>query len=307
MSNNTSLYHTPVLLHESIDALDIKPNGTYVDITFGGGGHSLEILRQLGANGRLVAFDQDQDAKKNAEAIADNRLTLIHGNFRFLTTYLRYNDIRQVDGLLGDLGVSSHQFDTAERGFSFRFEAELDMRMNHNSPLTAAEVISNFTQEQLEFVFSKYGEIDNARRLTKLLIEGRNNRKVCTIGSFLEIIKPALPKVDEAKYLAKVFQALRIEVNGELRALSQLLTQLPNVVKKDGKIVFITYHSLEDRLTKKYIKNGIIDSSTIQKDIYGNTTMPFKAINKKVILPTNNEIEQNPRSRSAKLRIAQRR
>ncbi len=297
------MYHVPVLLHETVDGLAIEPNGTYVDVTFGGGGHSREILRRLGSRGRLIAFDQDADAKKNAEAINDKRLTLVQGNFRFLRSYLRYHNAPEVDGVLGDLGVSWHQFDTAERGFSFRFEATLDMRMNSRGEHTAGTLINTYSVAELNKIFGTYGELDNAFKVAKLIESARAGKPIENVNELVEVLKPVLPKFDEHKYLAKVFQALRIEVNHEMQALEQMLEQTARVVKTGGRISIITYHSLEDRMVKNFIKSGNVEGEA-QKDFYGKITAPFEAVNKKVILPAEAEIQGNTRARSAKLRIA---
>jgi 16S rRNA (cytosine1402-N4)-methyltransferase len=299
------MYHVPVLLTETVDGLNITPNGTYVDVTFGGGGHSREILQRLGSKGKLIAFDQDSDTQSNAKSIDDKRLTLIRGNFRFLQNYLRYNNIDDVDGVLGDLGVSWHQFDTADRGFSFRFDAPLDMRMNTQGKLTARDVVNKYNIEELSKIFSLYGELENAYKLSKLIESARSKEGIETIKDFTDAIASVLPKFDEHKYLAKVFQALRIEVNREMLALEQMLTQTTKVVKHGGRISIITYHSLEDRMVKNFIKSGNTEGK-VEKDIFGNSFTPFKAVNKKVILPTETEIQQNTRARSAKLRVAER-
>lgn len=299
------MYHVPVLLTETVDGLNITPNGTYVDVTFGGGGHSREILQRLGSKGKLIAFDQDSDTQSNAKSIDDKRLTLIRGNFRFLQNYLRYNNIDDVDGVLGDLGVSWHQFDTADRGFSFRFDAPLDMRMNTQGKLTARDVVNKYNVEELSRIFSLYGELENAYKLSKLIENARSKEGIETIKDFTDAIASVLPKFDEHKYLAKVFQALRIEVNREMLALEQMLTQTAKVVKHGGRISIITYHSLEDRMVKNFIKSGNTEGKVV-KDIFGNSFAPFKAVNKKVILPTETEIQQNTRARSAKLRVAER-
>ncbi|MGL4364576.1 MAG: 16S rRNA (cytosine(1402)-N(4))-methyltransferase RsmH [Bacteroidales bacterium] len=297
------LYHRPVLLTESVDGLDVQPDGVYVDITFGGGGHAREILSRLGKRGVVIAFDQDLDAQVNVANIKDERLKFVRGNFRFLTSYLLANGVREIDGLLGDLGVSSHQFDTPERGFSFRFDADLDMRMSNKTRMTAAAIVNEYTQEQLMRVFSEYGEIENAHRLVKCIINVRQSNRILTTGQFLKAVEFVVPKFEESSYLAKVFQSLRIEVNREMCALEQLLMQLAGVIKKDGRFVFITYHSLEDRLVKNYIKYGKIRGES-DRDIYGNASVPFKGENKKVIFPGREEIASNSRARSAKLRIA---
>ncbi len=304
MTSQPATYHIPVLLKETVDGLNINPNGVYVDVTFGGGGHSREILSRLDKKGRLIAFDQDADAQKNAEAINDKRLTLVRGNFRFLRNYLRYNNAPEVDGVLGDLGVSWHQFDTAERGFSFRFEAILDMRMNNRGEQTAGTLINTYSAAELSKIFSTYGELDNAFKVAKLIEGARASKRIESVTELIDVLKPVLPKFDEHKYLAKVFQALRIEVNHEMIALEQMLEQTAEVVKPGGRISIITYHSLEDRMVKNFIKSGNVEGKA-QKDFYGKISAPFEAVNKKIILPTEEEVQSNTRARSAKLRIAQ--
>lgn len=295
-------YHTPVLLHQSIDGLNIVPNGTYVDCTYGGGGHSKEILTRL-EQGKLIAFDQDADAIKNK--IDDDRLLLIQGNFRFMQNYLEYNSINKVDGILADLGVSSHHFDTKERGFSFRFDADLDMRMNKKSTLTAKQVLNQYDREKLKYIFRAYGEINNAGRLATVICQCREKQSIETIEQFKNAIEHITPKKLQAKYLAKVFQALRIEVNKEMEALKEMLFQAESMLEKGGRLSVITYHSLEDRFVKKFMKNGMFDG-TPDKDLYGNVKTPFVPINRKVIVPSEQEIEANNRARSAKLRVAER-
>ena len=294
-------YHIPVLLTESIDALNINPQGIYVDVTFGGGGHSREMLKHL-TTGKLVAFDRDSDAEANK--INDERFIFVRNNFRFLHNFLRYNNIDQVDGILADLGVSSHHFDEAERGFSFRYDAEIDMRMNKNSDLSAAKLLNKYDENELRRVFRDYGELDNANLLAKIIVEKRNNQQIKTVDEFLNVIKPVSPKKDENKFLAKVFQALRIEVNKEIEALEQLLVHALKSLKNKGRLVVITYHSLEDRLVKNFMRSGNIDGK-IEKDFYGNINTPFNLITRKAIVPSDLEIEKNSRARSAKLRIAE--
>lgn len=295
-------YHIPVLLNESIEGLNINPEGTYVDVTYGGGGHSKEILKKL-TKGKLIAFDQDKDAVLNV--INDQRLLFVNHNFRYLKNFLRYYNIGQVDGLFADLGVSSHHFDVAGRGFSYRFDGELDMRMNQNSSITAKHVLNIYHEKQLYNIFKLYGEISNTLKLVNTIVNYRKTNEIKTINQFKEIISDCMPKNRENKYLSKVFQALRIEVNGEVDSLKDLLMQSGDVIKKDGRLVVITYHSIEDRLVKNYIKKGKFEGE-VEKDFYGNFQVPFKAVNKKVIIPNENEIESNVRARSAKLRIAQR-
>ncbi|MCK5823033.1 MAG: 16S rRNA (cytosine(1402)-N(4))-methyltransferase RsmH [Bacteroidales bacterium] len=295
-------YHIPVLLKESIDGLKINPEGTYVDVTYGGGGHSREILKKL-TTGRLIAFDQDKDALINV--INDEHLLFVNHNFRYLKNFLRYYNIGQVDGLLADLGVSSHHFDVAKRGFSYRYDGELDMRMNQKSSITAKHVLNVYHEKQLYLIFKLYGEIINTSKLVNVIVNYRKEKEIKTINQFKEVISSCMPKNKENKYLSKVFQALRIEVNGEVDSLKDLLLQSGDVIKKDGRLVVITYHSIEDRLVKNYIKKGKFEGE-VEKDFYGNIQVPFKAVNKKVIIPNEGEIETNVRSRSAKLRIAQR-
>lgn len=295
-------YHTPVLLHQSIDGLNMLPNGIYVDCTYGGGGHSKEILNRL-KEGKLIAFDQDTDAFANK--LIDKRLLLIQGNFRFMQNYLQYEGIDKVDGILADLGVSSHHFDTQERGFSFRFkEADLDMRMNKKAQLTAKKVLNEYSAEELIYIFKTYGEINNSQKLVNLIENRRKQKSIENIEEFVESIETVVPKKLQAKYLAKVFQAIRIEVNKEIEALKQMLTQAELMLKKGGRLSVITYHSLEDRLVKNFIKTGNFEGN-LEKDFYGNITTSFLAINRKVIVPTEQEIKENNRARSAKLRIAE--
>lgn len=295
-------YHIPVLLNQSVDGLEIKPDGVYVDCTFGGGGHSAEILKKL-TTGKLIAFDQDSDAINRHKP--HKNLILVQGNFRYMQNYLKYEGYEKVDGILADLGVSSHHFDTEARGFSFRFDAELDMRMNQQAPLSAKEVINDYEDEALYYIFRTYGEIKNVGKLVKLILEARAQEKINTIFELKEVIADAVPKHQENKYLAKVFQALRIEINREMEALKAMLEQSVNVLNPGGRLVIITYHSLEDRLCKVYIKNGMFKGQP-EKDLYGNVSVPFKMVNRKVIVPDAEEMERNTRSRSAKLRIAER-
>lgn len=296
-----SEYHIPVLLKESIDGLNIKPDGIYVDVTYGGGGHSAEILRRL-EKGKLFAFDQDSDAMRNK--IEDERLILIQHNFRYLRNFLEYNDVQEIDGLLADLGVSSHEFDEADRGFSFRFSADLDMRMNRKTNITAADVLNTYSQEELYYVFKNYGEVHNTGRLVKTILAYRSNDLFKTTDQFREVIASCIPHGKESKYLAKVYQALRIEVNQELEALKEMLEQALTVLKPGGRLSVITYHSLEDRLVKNFFKSGNF-AGKIEKDFYGKVNSPFKLINRKVIIPSEKEIDENSRARSAKLRIAE--
>lgn len=294
-------YHIPVLLTESVDGLEIKANGDYVDVTFGGGGHSREIFSRL-TTGRLFAFDQDEDAAANI--IENDRFFFIRHNFKYIRNFLKYYDVDQVDGILADLGVSSHDFDVAERGFSFRFDGDLDMRMNRNATLKASDLINTYSEDQLRTVFREYGELDNAGRLAKTLIGARNASPIQTIEQFKAAIAPCVPKLQETKYLAKVFQALRIETNKEMDVLHEFLEQSIQLLKPGGRLVVITYHSLEDRMVKNFIKSGDF-SGKQEKDFYGNVDSPLIAVNRKVIIPNNEEIERNPRARSAKLRIAE--
>ncbi len=295
-------YHVPVLLEQSISGLSINPDGIYVDCTFGGGGHSKAILKKLKA-GKLIGFDQDTDAIANKTK--SKNLILVQGNFRFMRNYLRYNNIEKVDGILADLGVSSHHFDTEERGFSFRFSAYLDMRMNQSAELTAQKVLNEYKTEELKSIFKNYGELKNGGRVAGFIDKYRKQQKIETIDQFKELLKPILPPHAQSKILAKVFQALRIEVNQEMEALKEMLLQTEEVLKPGGRLVVITYHSLEDRLVKNYIKNGMFEGIP-EKDLYGNVDVPFKKVNRKIIVPDDMEIERNNRARSAKLRIAER-
>ncbi len=304
MMSNTNAYHIPVLLQPCIDGLNINPDGTYIDLTFGGGGHSKEILKHLSAKGKLFSFDQDEDAKVNIPN--DARLTFIPHNFRFIKNYLKLYGVTQVDGILGDLGVSSHQFDKGERGFSIRFEADLDMRMNQKSDLTAKKVLNTYDEKKLTSIFREYGELDNAFRLSKLISEARVNASIDTTEHLKEVILPATPKFEGNKYLAKVYQAIRIEVNQEMEALKECLTQCVDILKPDARLVVMSYHSLEDRLVKNLIKTGNIEGKEEKDLVYGNVTRYFKSLTNKPIVPSAEEIEQNSRARSAKLRIAAR-
>lgn len=299
-----SEYHTPVLLNESVDALSIKEDGIYVDATFGGGGHSKEILLRLGKKGKLIAFDRDMDAIEAAPK--DSRLILVHNNFRFVHNFIRANGFDKVDGILADLGVSSHQFDTMERGFSFRFSAPLDMRMNNKGGKTAREVVNSYSYEDLELIFRMYGEVDNSRQVAKLICNNRETSPIVTTDDLGRALEPVLPKFSEHKYLAKVYQALRIEVNGELLALEGFMNGSIKSLKPKGRISIITYHSLEDRMVKNYFKSGN-KGGEIERDFFGRGESPFIIINKKPILPTEEEISANTRARSAKLRVAERR
>ena len=295
------VYHIPVLLDESIEGLNIQKDGDYVDVTFGGGGHSRVILNYLSA-GRLFGFDQDEDAAANA--FDDPRFYFIRHNFRYIRHFLRYYGVEQVDGILADLGVSSHDFDVAERGFSFRFAGDLDMRMNREAVKTAADIINEYDEEKLVRVFREYGEVENVRRLVRQILVARQQHPVKTIDQFKEVISSCVPRKNETKYLAKVFQALRIETNGELDVLKDFLEQSVGLLKPGGRLVVITYHSLEDRLVKNFIRAGNFEGKQ-EKDFFGNVTSSLVAVNRKVIIPGDEEIERNPRARSAKLRIAE--
>ena len=295
------VYHTPALLNETIDGLDIKPDGIYVDVTFGGGGHSQEILTKLSKKGKLVGFDQDEDAIKNA--IKDPRFIFVRSNFRYLKNFLRYHNIEKVDGILADLGVSSHHFDEAERGFSFRFDGVLDMRMNTKSPLSAAVLLNTYSEEQLANVFYLYGELRNSRKIAKMIVEARAQKPFRMIFPFIELLKPHIGRETEKKDMARIFQALRIEVNKEMDVLKSLLEQSLEVLNPEGRLVVLTYHSLEDRLVKNFIRSGNFEGK-IEKDFFGNVLAPLKAVNTKVIIAGEEEVERNPRARSAKLRIA---
>ncbi len=294
-------YHIPALLNETIEGLDIKPDGIYVDVTFGGGGHSREILKHLGENGRLLGFDQDTDAIKNS--IDDKRFTFVRSNFKYLKNFLQYHNIDKVDGILGDLGVSSHHFDEADRGFSFRFDGALDMRMNTESKLTAASILNTYTEEQLADVFYLYGELHNSRKIARTIAQSRSKEPIERIFQFIEILKPYFGREKEKKDMARVFQALRIEVNKEMEVLEALLNQSLEVLKPEGRIAILTYHSLEDRLVKNFFKSGNFEGK-LEKDFYGNVIAPLKPVNNKVIIASDEEVNRNPRARSAKLRVA---
>ncbi|MCL2682287.1 MAG: 16S rRNA (cytosine(1402)-N(4))-methyltransferase RsmH [Bacteroidales bacterium] len=295
------MYHTPVLLHESINGLDLKENGTYVDVTFGGGGHSKEILKQL-KGGRLLGFDQDEDAQKNV--ISDSRFQLIPQNFKYAKNFLQLYHALPIDGLLADLGVSSHQFDVAERGFSFRFDAPLDLRMDVKNSLTAASILSNYDENQLADMFYNYGELHNSRKIANVLVKARTEKPIQTTGDLKQILTSFFPKNQEHKFLSMVFQALRIEVNQEMEALKILLQQSVDMLKTGGRLVVISYHSLEDRLVKNFMKTGNLNGEVV-KDFYGNIQTPFRLITRKAIVPSDAEIAENNRARSAKLRIAE--
>ena len=296
-------YHVPVLLKESLEGLAINPAGTYVDTTFGGGGHSRAILAALGSRGRLLAFDQDPQAQQNA--IDDERFTLIPQNFKHIKRFLRFYGVKQVDGVLADFGVSSYQFDTAERGFSTRLEGALDMRMNPEAPLSAYEVVNTYEEEALSTLFFRYGELSQSRQIARTIVQQRSTKPIATTGELKQVVQRFLPKGKENKVLAQLYQAIRIEVNGELVALEELLLQLPEIVRPGGRIALISYHSLEDRLVKRFIRDGQF-SGEPQKDFYGNLLTPFQKVGK-AILATQEEIAQNNRARSAVLRVAERR
>ena len=295
------MYHNPVLLDESVKGLKIIPDGTYIDVTYGGGGHSKVILQKLGPKGRLIAFDQDRDAHKNK--IDDNRLKLIESNFKFLNNHLNYLQISQVDGLLADFGISSYQIDTKIRGFSIRFDSKLDMRMDQSQKMDAQFIINKYDREKLENIFQNYGELRNYRRIVDLIVSERKNNKINTSGDLKRILEPLSISSEKNKFLAKVFQAIRIEVNDEINIIKSLLVQSSRILKKGGRLVCISYHSLEDRLVKRFIQNGTFESDAIS-DIYGNKDLIFKKIGK-LISPDKEEIGSNNRSRSAKLRVAE--
>ncbi len=309
-------YHIPVLLHESVDGLDIKPDGIYVDVTFGGGGHSREILSRLGKGGHLYSFDQDADAEGNILDVSDNgreggsrfvddsRFTFVRSNFRYLKNWMRYYGVEQIDGLLADLGVSSHHFDDETRGFSFRFDAPLDMRMNKRAGETAADIVNDYDEQRLADIFYLYGELKNSRKLASLIVKARQQKRIETTGELMAAVARAIPKEREKKEMAKVFQALRIEVNHEMDALCEMLKGAEEMLGVGGRLSVITYHSLEDRITKNFIKVGNAEGK-VEQDFFGRIKTPLKAVNNKVIVPDDDEQQRNPRSRSAKLRIAE--
>ena len=294
-------YHEPVLLKEAVDGLAIDKSGVYVDVTFGGGGHSREILQRLGPDGRLIAFDQDSDALENVPE--DSRFTLVGANFRYIRQYLKFYGIMKVDGILADFGVSSHQFDLAERGFSTRMHASLDMRMDRQSELTAAKVVNEYAFEALRELFRNYGELRKSAPIARALVNAREERPIKTTSDLNEILRPFLERGKENKILAPVYQAIRIEVNEELAAMREFLEQTPDLLKKGGRLSVISYHSLEDRLVKRFVRSGLFEGEP-EKDLYGRVTVPFKKIGK-LIVPSADEIDRNPRARSAKLRIAE--
>jgi len=297
-----SSYHTPVLLFESVSALAIKAGGVYIDATLGGGGHTREILSRLDSKGRLLVFDQDESALKNAPE--DKRLILIHNNFRFIKNYMRFQGLKHADGILADLGVSSHQFDTSQRGFSFRFDSALDMRMNRNSTLDAAYVINEYPQQKLEWLLINWGEVENGKRVASLICNAREKGRINTTGELNTAISSVIPRQGEHKYLARIYQALRIEVNSEMKALEGFLCSSLDVLGSGGRLVVITYHSIEDRLVKNFFRSGNIYGK-IEKDFYGAEKVPFRLINRKPLTPEEDEISGNTRARSAKLRVAE--
>ncbi len=298
---NSLNYHIPALLAETIEGLRIVPDGVYVDLTYGGGGHSRAIVEHLGDNGRLLGFDQDEDVLQNV--IDDSRFVFVKSNFRYLSNFLKYHQVEQVDGILADLGVSSHHFDSRERGFSFRFEGDLDMRMNKNATLSAKEVLNNYEEKELANIFYLYGEMKKSRKLASAIVRERKEQKIEKIEHLVKVVTPFIKKEKEKKELSMLFQALRIEVNQELEALKEMLMQTVSALKPGGRLAILTYHSLEDRLVKNFFRSGNFDGK-VEKDFYGNIVSPFQIINKKVIMATDEEIERNPRARSAKLRIA---
>ena len=298
----TPVYHIPALLEECMEGLDIKPDGIYVDVTFGGGGHSREILNRIGREGHLYSFDQDEDARNNA--LVDDRFTFVYSNFRYLKNFMLYHEVDGVDGILADLGVSFHHFDDEERGFSFRFDAPLDMRMNKRACMTAADILATYSEEQLSQMFYLYGEMRNARRIASAIVAKRAVNPIETTGQFLEVVTPFVNRKQEKKELAQIFQALRIEVNNEMESLKQMLQQAVEVLKPGGRLAVITYHSLEDRMVKNFIKTGNVEG-VVEKDFYGRIDTPLRQVNNKVIVPSDEEVLRNPRSRSAKLRIAE--
>ena len=301
MLNASSTYHIPVLLRESVDGLEIKPDGVYIDVTFGGGGHSREILSRLGKKGHLYSFDQDADAEKNI--VDDDRFTFVRSNFRYIKNWMRYYEVEQIDGLLADLGVSSHHLDDESRGFSFRFDAPLDMRMNRQAGKTAADIVNDYDEEQLADIFYLYGELKNARKLATAIVKARQTQHIATTGDLLQVTEKLFPREREKKEMAKLFQALRIEVNHEMEALKEMLNGSKDLLCEGGRLSVITYHSLEDRLVKNMMKAGNAEGKVTQ-DFFGRTEAPLKPIGK-VIVPDEEEQARNPRSRSAKLRIAE--
>lgn len=296
-------YHVPVLLKESVDGLQINPEGIYVDVTFGGGGHSREILSRLGSKGHLYSFDQDADAEQNIPA-DEQKFTFVRSNFRYLRNWMRYYGVEGIDGLLADLGVSSHHFDDESRGFSFRFDAPLDMRMNERDGLTAADVCNRYSEEELARLFWLYGELKNGRRLANAIAKSRADHPIATVNDLITLVRPLIGANREKKDMAKVFQALRIEVNHEMEALHEMLDAAISCLKPSGRLVVLTYHSLEDRMVKNYMRSGNAEGK-VEEDFFGNRLSPLRPVNNKVIIPDADEQERNPRSRSAKLRIAE--
>lgn len=296
------VYHIPAMLQECIDGLQISPSGTYVDVTFGGGGHSRGIIEQLGKGGRLFSFDQDLDAYANR--IEDPRFTFVHSNFRYLTNFMRFHKVDKVDGILGDLGVSFHHFDKAERGFSFRADAPLDMRMNRSARVDAAQVVNTYTEEQLLRIMADYGDMRRPMPIVRAILKARDNKPVMTTGQLLDVIRPLINPKQEKKELAQIFQALRIEVNGEMDALKRFLESTLEVLRPGGRLVVLTYHSLEDRMVKNFIKTGNTEG-IVDKDFFGKVNTPWRQITKGAVAPSQEEIDRNPRSRSAKLRVAE--
>ena len=302
MIKTAETYHVPVLLKESVDGLDIKPDGVYIDVTFGGGGHSKEILTRLGKKGHLYSFDQDADAEKNI--VNDDRFTFVRSNFRYIKNWMRYYGVDKIDGLLADLGVSSHHLDDENRGFSFRYEAPLDMRMNKRAGQTAADILNNYSEEQIADILYIYGELKNARRIASAIVKSRQSKRVETTGDLLNATTGLFAKEREKKEMAKLFQALRIEVNHEMDALKDMLNGAQDLLKEGGRLSVITYHSLEDRIVKNFIKAGNAEGK-VNQDFFGRIEAPFRAVNNKIVVPDESEQESNPRSRSAKLRIAE--
>ena len=300
----TTEYHVPVLFNESIDALNLKAGSIVADVTFGGGGHSREILKRLGKKAMLVSFDQDDDAKKNALEIEDSRFVFVNANFRFLVNFMKFYDLMEADAILADLGVSSHQFDTAGRGFSIREEGKLDMRMNQEASLSAFNVINHYHERDLFRVFNSYADLQNTKKVVFAINHARRKKKIETTKELVDLLRPLVPGNKQNQFLAQVFQAIRIEVNDEMGALMELLEQAAKVLKKGGRLVVISYHSIEDRIVKNFLRSGSFEGE-LEKDIYGKVNKPFEAINNKPIIPNAEEIERNPRSRSAKMRIAE--
>ncbi len=299
-----TVYHVPVLLKESVDGLNITEGGNFVDVTFGGGGHSKEIYSRMDKNGHLYSFDQDADAEKNADGFDTKRFTFVRSNFRFLKNFMRYYGVEHIDGLLADLGVSSHHFDDSARGFSFRFEGKLDMRMNQRAGMTAADVVNTYEEERLADVLYLYGELKQSRRIAAALVKARQEKPIETIGDLMEVSKTFFRNEREKKDMAKLFQALRIEVNHEMDALKEMLKSATEMLKPGGRLVIITYHSLEDRIVKNLMKTGNVEGKE-DKDFFGKVNTPYRLVNRQVIVPTDEEMARNPRSRSAKLRIAE--